>query len=480
MIPITGFAPDSDPTTPGVVTDCSNIIPTIRGLQAAPAAVVPAGMTALASACRGAAVTISTTGVRRFFAGTQTKLYELLGTTWTDVSSGIYTGSVDNRWSFAQFGNATIATNDVDSMQASTGAGFTAIATAPKARIVVSAPNFVIAFNTSDATFGDAPDRWWCSEFQNHAGWTPSVTTQATTGRLVGDGGELTAGARLGQNVVAYKSRSMYIGSYVGSPVVWQWDQIPGEVGCVGPEAVIDVGGAHIFVGEDNIWFYDGTRPVSIAEGQIREWFFANSSQAFRFRTIVSFDRQNNRVYFHYCGTGNTTGTPDQTLVYHIGRRSWGRANATTQAALQFVAAGVTFDSNVGTFDGQTPASFDSQIYLAGGRLNAAFDGSNTLVTYSGSAAASSLTTGDLGDDDGTSMMRRARLRFKSEPTSATCTGMTKSGEGRSLITASTASLTDSGFDIRQTARWHRMRFDFTGDHEITGLGFDLVKAGKR
>lgn len=480
MIPVTGFSPDADPTTPGVVVDCLAMLPTLRGMAGAPSAVIPTGVPALAAECRGAAVVSSTTGARRVLAGTQTKLYELVGTSWTDVSAGTYTGGVDSRWSFAQFGNATIATNNADTIQASTGTNFSAIATAPRARFVVAAANFVIAFNTTDGTFGASPDRWWCSEFQNHAGWTPSVTTQATTGRLIGDGGELTAANRLGQNVVAYKNKSMYLGSYVGAPVVWQWDQVPGEVGCVGPEACVDVGGAHIFVGEDNIWFYDGTRPVSIAEGQVREWFFANSSPTYRFRTILSFDRHNNRVHIHFPSAANTTGIPDRTIVYHIGRRAWGKADAVTQAALQFVSPGVTYDTNVGTYDTQLDASFDSQIFLAGGRLNAAFNGSNQIVTYSGAAASSSLTTGDIGDDDGASMLRRARPRFKVEPSSAVAYGYTKSGEGRALVSASSASLTDSGFDVRQTARWHRLRFDFTGDHEVTALGLDLVKAGKR
>ena len=35
MIPVTGFSPSVDPTTPGVLIDVENLIPTNRGMRAA-------------------------------------------------------------------------------------------------------------------------------------------------------------------------------------------------------------------------------------------------------------------------------------------------------------------------------------------------------------------------------------------------------------------------------------------------------------
>jgi hypothetical protein len=67
----------------------------------------------------------------------------------------------------------------------------------------------------------------------------------------------------LGDYVVAYKQRAIFVGVFVGTPVVWQWNLIPGgEAGAVGQEAVCDIGGAHFIVSNDNFWLFDGTRPV--------------------------------------------------------------------------------------------------------------------------------------------------------------------------------------------------------------------------
>jgi hypothetical protein len=109
IIPFTGFIPDADYTVAGAITDCEMLLPTERGMAAAPSLVNAVdGLAALPFEARGIAVMINTEGVRRIIAGTTSSLYELAGSTWNAVQAG-FTGSSDNRWSFAQFGNAALA-----------------------------------------------------------------------------------------------------------------------------------------------------------------------------------------------------------------------------------------------------------------------------------------------------------------------------------------------------------------------------------
>lgn len=485
VTPILGFLPDVEPTTPGILTDCSNLIPTEKGMAGGPTPVdaVP-GLAALAAECRGAAVLVDTTGIRRTFAGTQTKLYELTSSTWTDRSAaGNYTGSSDNRWMFAQFGNVALATNDTEALQFSSSGAFAAIAGAPKARILVAAKDFVMLFDTNDAAFGDQSDRWWCSGFQDYADYVVNVATQCTTGRLVGVPGGITAAATLGGYVVAYKERGAYLGQYVGAPIVWQWDQIPGEIGCVGAEAVTDIGGAHIFVGPDNIWQYDGTRAVPIATGQVRQWFYDDGSATYRYRTIVHYDRQNSRVWIFYASASSSTGTPDRAIVYNLVSKRWGRANRTIEAVLQFIAPGLTWDTLstvAATWDAMPSISWDSQTWQAAGRSLAIFDSTHALKAMTGQSDSSTMTTGDFGDDWGHSLMDSVRLRFTRVPTSATATGYSRDVEGNSLDNRNTSTYSDGKFDLLQDARWHRVAFTFTGDHEVTAISPSLKVTGQR
>lgn len=483
MTPLLGFCPDCDPSTAGVITDCTNLIPGEKAMQGGPSPVAPLGVPALAFECRGAAVLTNLGGTRRVLAGAQTKLYELSGSTWTDVSRvGNYTGSTENRWSFAQFGNASIATNDTETIQASTSGAFADIAGAPKARIVIAVAGFVIAFNTNDATYGDSPDRWWNCALNDHTSWAASVTTQANSGRLVGAGGEITAASQLGSNAVAFKARAMFLGTYVGSPVVWQWEQVPGEVGCVGPEAVCDLGGALFFVGEDGFYLYDGTRPVPIGDGQVREWFQRDASQVYRYRTQAIFDRQTNRVWVFYPSRASS-GPCDRALVYHLQTKQWGRADRQIQAVLNYVSPGQTFDS-IGTvystWDDLPNIPYDSQFWQAGGRVFSVFDTANQMQNLIGASVSSGFVTGDIGDDDAQSLLRRVRLRFLDTPDSATVQGFTKQSAGDAVMPGASGSLSDGKFDLLQSARWHRLSFSFTGPTEVNAIRVDVKQAGMR
>ena len=50
MNKVLGFAPDSDPTTPGVLADCANLIPSEMGMRPGPS-VTPVGVAAPSCNC---------------------------------------------------------------------------------------------------------------------------------------------------------------------------------------------------------------------------------------------------------------------------------------------------------------------------------------------------------------------------------------------------------------------------------------------
>lgn len=487
MKPLIGFLPDADPTAAGAIMDCANIIPFDAGFEGAPTPVA-ASVPALAAECRGAAVLTKLDGTRRAFAGSQAKLYELTGAAWTDRSAGAgsYTGSTESRWSFAQFGDTSIASNLVDAMQSSASGAFAAIAGAPKAQIVVSASNnFVIAFHTNEGTYGDAPDRWWNCAQSDQTTWTPSVATGATTGRLVAAEGPITAALPLGDYVIAYKRKGLFVGQFVGSASgTWAWPRVRGgECGCVGQDAVCDIGGAHFIVGEDDFWIFDGTAPQSIGAG-VRNWFRKNVSQTYRYRTKVSYDRERNLVWVNY-PSQQSTGQTDRTLVFHIGRKQWGIADFTAEALLAYVAPGVTIDGLTAyssTIDGLPPIPFDSQYWLSGGRSFSYFNTAHQIVVNNGASAASWWQSSEVGDDDAVTTLSRARIRWILEPSAATSTGLSKMSSGKVAVPMAGAEpmQEDSSFMVWQEARWHSVRFDMTGPHQESAYDIGLQPDAQR
>lgn len=483
MTPITGFAPDADPTTPGVLTDCYNCVPSIKGMVGAPEPVAPiVGLAALAAACKGSAVLTSTSGTRRHFAGTETKLYELNSPAWDDASrSANYTGTTDTRWLFDQFGNVSLASNDSEKLQWSTSGDFADVTAAPVSRIMFTTDNFVFCADYNHTAAGDVPDGWWCSAYQDYSSWTVNVSTQATSGRLIGSGGPLTAGWRLGSSAVLYKATCIFVGNYSGAPNVWEWQRVPGDAGCIGPEALVDIGGVHVFVGEDNIWMFDGTRPVPIANGTVRDWFFRNSNPSTRYKTIVKYNRQSNSVWIFYPSTSSSA--LDSVLVYQLGTPRWGRASIPVEAVVSFVTPGITWgtlDTIGATWDDLPDIAWDSPYWILGGRSLALFNTSHELMALTGASTGGGITTGDYGDDGQVSTLTASRLRFTTKPTSATAQGAYKMEEGGAYVNSTASTLSDGKFDHRQTGRFHRISYAMTGPFEVIAGDPVLIPQGQR
>jgi hypothetical protein len=483
MTPILGFMPDAELTTPGVLADCVNFVPTLTGMEGGPTAVTPSGVPALASACQGAAVVTKLDNTRRVFAGAQTAIYELSAGAWVDrtrTTGGAYTGGSESIWSITQFGDASLMANKSDTIQRSTSDAFANIATAPKAEIVFSVRNQVMALNTNDGT--EKPDGWHCCAVFDDTLWTPSTTTQAASGRLVSTPGPLTAGARLGEYAIAYKSKSIYLGQYVGAPVVWDWTQVQGgNAGCVGKNALCDVDGIHFFVGEDNFWLFDGSRPVPIADGILRDFFTADCDPVAKYKIVCSYDRPTNRVFVFYPSKGSSA--LNSCLVYHVKSKKWGRANRSIQCALEYVSGGATFDTLTdysATMDGLPDVGWDSPFWLSGGRAFSIFNTSNQLQSLTGVSDASSFETGDVGDDDAMLLLQGIRLRYKLAPTSATVQTRHKKNSGETYVNGPSGVLADGKFDVLITDRWHRAQVLFDGPVHVTHMKAMSKVVGRR
>lgn len=482
MTPLQGFAPDMDAATPGVLTDCEQFIPYESGMEAAPSPVTPSDVPVLAAACLGATVVEKLNGTRRILAGTATKLYELSAGSWSDVSGATYNGGADTRWDFTQFGDTTVAANRADAIQSSTSGAFAAIAGAPKAEIVYAVNSFVMALNVNDGA--EKPNGWHCCASFDVTDWTEAVATQSASGLLVATPGPITAGLRLGEYAVAYKSKSIYLGQYVGAPSVWDWILVPGgDAGCVGKEAICDLGGAHFFVGEDNFWIFNGTQPVPVGDLQVRQWFYDNCAPASLYRTKCVFDRQQNRVWVFYPAAGSTTC--NEALVYHLRTKQWGRANRSVEAALNYTTAETVIndlDDYAATIDGLPDVSYDSPYWGVGVDALTIFNTSHQLQTLTGTPSASSFTTGDAGEDDAVTLLKQVRLRFAAGrgPTTASIQTFSKMGSGDAFALRCSGSINDGKFDVLQAARWHRAVISMTGAPRVTGIRPMLEGAGER
>lgn len=482
MIPFIGFAPDIPPETPGAFTDCQNVLPEVGYFEAARTK-TSAGLSALPLAAVGFAVCTKADGTRRTFAGTAAKLYEA-SSAWTDVSkAGGYTLGVDDRWRFAQYGNTTIAAARSATMQASTGSGAFAdlSASAPKAAIVAVNGNQAFAFNFNGMGLGDVPEGWACSALGNVTDWTPSTATQCVAGYLRSSPGAITAAKPLGSLMVAYKLGSMYIGQYVGAPLAWDWQQLPGEIGTPCQEAVVNTGTTHYFIGQDDFYVFDGTRPAQL-DSPLRKWFFAELDQAFASRICSTYDKKTKRAYWWF-PTVDSGGVPNKCIVLNTKTGQWGRMDGAIEAAAEYYTPGLTFES-IGTAystydDLPMNISFDSPLWTAGGSVIAAIGTDHIAYTYSGTPASSSITTHHIGDNVQFSTLSRIKPRFLLKPTSATLTHSYSNSDASSFVSGETNALNGNWFDVLWSAQWHKAQIDCVGMLKVAGMDVMLTPDGE-
>lgn len=493
-INIRGYAPDLDTTTPGIMTTCAAIVPSMKGMKAA-SSPADVGLNALSAACRGGAVLRKLDNSTRFIAGTATTLEEnVSGATWTDRSravGGAYTLGADTRWRFAQFGDFSLAAAKSDTLQVSSAGAFANIAGAPKSEIVETVGQFVMLLNTNEATFGESPDRWFCSGIGDHTVWTPAIATQCATGRLTSSSGPIRGGKRLGDSMVAYKDKSMFLGGYVGGSTIWDWREVSDTVGSPCHELIVPVttrngGAAHIFMGQDDFYYYDGSRPIPIPN-PVKKTVFEALNKSYASRSWAMHDRVNSLIYFFF--VGNSGGVVDTCVVYNYRKDnwidSWGRHDLTIEAAIEYITAGITYDdlgTYFSTYNTDIPFSYDSPFWVNNAATPAIFTTAHKVNTLTGTPGTASFTLSEIGDGLNVMLLRRARARYQTAPLSATLQNAYKMLSGESFTNDATTTLANGVFDVMRSARWHRLTHISTGAMEIPhpkGLLIDMEPDGE-
>lgn len=485
-IPFFGFSPNVDPTTPGAVMDCANMLPTLRGMASAPGPLA-FGNPALPARVTGGATSELLNGNYRTILGTATKLYEVVGPLNNDVSGMVYTGGA-NKWRFAQFGNATLATNGSDPLQQSISSGnFASIAGSPVSNIIETVQGFVFLFDTTDGTNGHRSNGWWCSALFDQTNWTPAQATQCANGINVDTPGGFTAGKALGTNIVAFKAQSMYYGTYQGPPVIWAFNQISPIIGTPSQECVVSVGTKLLFLGTDyQVYEFDGTRPNPIGD-EVREWLTQNWSATFQANTWSYHDQPNNLIYWYFCSKNSSDGIPNMCLVYNYKVGKFGRADQSIEVALMAISGQITWDTmgalpGVTTWDSLPAIPYNSAYWAQSSSLPAIVASpSHTLQSLSGASQPSYITSGWFGDDYDYQYIMGLVPRFKKKPASCTGVAFTQANlnsDGAADQTITLPDMYDGEIACDFSTRWTKITLSFTGTHEILGAVPRIQPAG--
>lgn len=387
VIPVRDWAPDaSDYGNPGGIT-VTNAVPGVNSYK--PFNTLSTITNALDAYPRGA-ITAKDRDLNVFnYAGNETKLYSLSGTTWSDVSlGGGYSTGTEERWDMVRWKDKILATNFDDNPQQITmgAANFSNLTTALRCRTLAVVGDFVVTGNTFDGTDGNVSDRVRWSAQGDETDFTVSATTLSDFRDLnTGDQIKKIVGGEVG---TIFCERSTFRMQFVGSPTIFQIDETLPGIGTIALGAVTQLGDKIYFWSETGLKELTGSTGLrDIGAGRVDSFVTSDLDQSFTYRISSAADPQSGNVFWAYPGAGNSSGTPNKLLVYNVVFDKWALIDLDIE--LIWRAAGVGFtleqlDSINTNIDAMT-VSLDDASYKGGAPSLGAFDATFNHGFFNGS-----------------------------------------------------------------------------------------------
>ena len=420
----------------------------------------------------------TTAGATSVFAGGSTKLFKLDSGTLNlnNVSkSGNYTTPTDQRFRFTQFGNVIIAANGFDKLQGfnlnSSSLFANLAADAPEARYVTVVRDFVVSGYQSSYQ-----NRVQWSALGDESSWTASATTQADF-QDIPDGGSIV-GVTGGEFGLILMDRSIHRMSYVGSPLVFQFDNISRNLGCYEANSIIQYGGTSFFLGDDGFYACDGQNVVPIGNEKVNRFFFDNVDEGTLYLMSAAVDPTKKLIIWAYAS--NSSATADSLLIYNYQTQRWTSGTTTVDRIASTSTPAVTLEGMdvYGNLD-TILTTFDSRLWL-GGRLQLAGVDGAKIVTFSGANATAYIETGDIEVPGSTSSITLVKPTVEGGSGSVALLSRRLLTES-TVFGSQTAADAENRVSVRGVGRYHRLQLTPTGSWtSAVGIDIDLSPLGTR
>ena len=469
------WTPDQPGLTNGL-RRAENVYPKLVGYGAIPIAV---DYSASASENLNNVVAGKTTaGATTVFAGGSTKLFKLDSgdLSLDNVSkSGDYSTPTDQRWKFTQFGNVIVAANGQAKLQGynlnSSSLFADLAADAPTARYVTVVRDFVVSGYQSSY-----PNRVQWSALGDESSWTTSATTQADF-QDIPDGGSVV-GVTGGEFGLVFMDRAIHRMSYIGSPLVFQFDNISRNLGCYEANSIIQYGGTAFFLGDDGFYACDGQNVIPIGSEKVNRFFFDNVEESTLYLMSAAADPIKKLIIWAYAS--NSSATPDSLLIYNYQTQKWSSGTTSVDRIASTSTPAVTLEGMdvYGNLD-TILTSFDSRLWLGGKLQLAGVDGAK-IVTFTGANATAYLETGDIEVPGATSSITMVKPIVDDGSGSVALLSRRLLSEA-TTFGSQTAADSENRVSVRGVGRYHRLQLTPTGSWtSAVGLDIDLNQLGTR
>jgi len=429
----------------------------------------------------------STTGVNGTFTITvvtsTTFSYAQTGTDITTTADTgtvtfLYTTPTNQRWRFTQFGNVLVAANGGNRLQGynvNTSSTFQDLASdAPQARYVTVVRDFVVSGYINSSTV--YPNRVQWSALGDESSWANSATTQADF-QDIPDGGSVV-GLTGGEYGLVFMDRSIHRMSYIGSPLVFQFDNISRNQGCYEANSIIQYGGTSFFLSDDGFYACDGQQIIPIGNEKVNRYFFSDVDEGALNLMSAAVDPARKLVIWAYAS--QASATVDKLLIYNYQTNKWtsGTTNASRIASSSTPSVALEGLDVFGNLD-TIPTSFDSRIWL-GGKMQFAGVRNTKIITFSGANNTAYIETGDIEMPGVTSAITLAKPIVDNGSGSVALFSRRLLSE-QVIFGSQTAADAENRVSLRGVGRYHRLQLTPTGQWTNTvGIDVEMNPLGTR
>lgn len=406
-------------------------------------------------------------GDTRVFASGTTRLYKLDSVDFSldDVSGTTYSSAP--MWKFTQFGNKVIAANEANTLQVydlTTTGNFSVLSSnAPKARFVTVVRDFVV---TGYQNTHQSRVQW--SGINSETSWTESNVTQADY-QDIPDGGRVQ-GVTGGEFGIVLMDRSIYRMSYVGTPLIFQFDNISRNLGCFESNSVIQWQGITYFLSDDGFYACDGQNVVNIGAEKINRFFFSTVRMNEIDQMSTAIEPSKNLIMFGYPSVDLTY----RILIYHKNTKKWSYVDTNVNRIASSSTPGITLeglDSFSASIDAlQTP--LDSRLWV-GGNLQLAGVKDAKIVTFTGNPKTAQIDTSDIEINNSQSIITLVKPIVDNGSASIAVTSRKKLNETVNFPSL-TAADSENRVGVRSYGRYHRVKVQPSGDNWTTAIGVDI------
>jgi hypothetical protein len=404
--------------------------------------------------------------------------------TGTNIVSGADTGTVvftyttptNQRWRFTQFGNVIIGANGGNRLQGynlNTSSTFQDLAAdAPTSRYITVVRDFVV----SGYVGTDYANRVQWSALGDESSWTTSATTQADF-QDIADGGAVV-GITGGEFGLVFLDRSIHRMSYIGSPLIFQFDNISRNLGCYEPNTIIQYAGTTFFLSDDGFYACDGQNIIAIGNEKVNRYFYSDIDEGLFPLMSAAVDPFRKLIVWAYAS--NNSATVNKLLIYNFETKKWTSGTTTvsriaTSSTPTVVLEGLDVYGNLDTI----LTSFDSRLWLGGKAQFAGVSGTK-IVTFSGASMTATIETGDIEMPGATSAITMAKPIVDNGSGNVALLSRRLLNE-TTVFGSQTVANSENRVSIRGVGRYHRLQLTPTGSWTtVVGVDIDLNGLGTR